>query len=63
VPPASVEGWARAIEKLARSSDGERAALGEQVRKIALERYSPRVYVNALEDLYRALGKKRAGPS
>ena len=63
VPPASVEGWARAIEKLALSSDSERAALGEQVRKIALERYSPSVYVNALEDLYRAVGNKRVGPS
>jgi glycosyltransferase involved in cell wall biosynthesis len=63
VPPMSVEGWAHAIERLVRSSETERAALGEQARRIALERFSPRAYVNALEDVYRSVSERRVRPS
>lgn len=55
VPAADPGAWAAAIRRMADLGDAERVAVGLCARNAASARFSPEIYVRAVEDLYTSL--------
>jgi glycosyltransferase involved in cell wall biosynthesis len=59
IDPHDVAGWSNGIKRLMNLSPAQRKELGERGRKLAIDRFSPASYVEAIANLYHDQLAKR----